>query len=224
MEKQTLGEITAQKMIKMIQERGYTPGDKLPTEMVLAEALGVGRNTVREALRILMSHNIVTIRQGSGTFISDKNGIPDDPLGFAMMDDTRKLTKDLLQIRLILEPDIAALAAQNAAKEDITCLEQILMEAEQKIENRKDYSEEDSRFHAQIAVCSHNVVMSNLVPVITEGVRFFATAVKETEYVQTLAAHRAIFYAIRDKKSVDARQAMYFHLMYNQNRYDDEIR
>ena len=119
MEKQTLGEKTAEKLLDMIHERGYTAGDKLPTEMELCQLLGAGRNTVREALRILVSRNIVTIRQGAGTFISEKNGIPDDPLGFAMMEDRRKLTRDLLQIRVMLEAPIAALAAQNADEEDI---------------------------------------------------------------------------------------------------------
>ena len=223
MEKQTLGEITAQKLLGMIQEKGYAPGDRLPTEMELSEALGAGRNTVREALRILMSRNIVTVRQGSGTFVSEKNGIPDDPLGFSMVDDTRKLTTDLLQVRLILEPPIAALAAQNAEPEDIAQLEEILLEVEALIRSRGDYAEMDSRFHAQIAACSHNPVMSNLVPVITDGVRVFASAVRETEYDQTLASHRAIFEAIRDGKAVEAKQAMYFHLMYNQNRYANEL-
>lgn len=204
MEKQTLGEITAQKLLGMIREKGYGPGDRLPTEMELSEALGVGRNTVREALRILMSRNIVTVRQGSGTFVSDKNGIPDDPLGFSMADDTRKLTRDLLQVRLILEPPIAALAAQNAEPEDIARLEAILLEVEVLIRSRRDYAEMDSRFHAQIAACSHNAVMSNLVPVITDGVRVFASAVRETEYDQTLASHRAIFEAIRDRRALDA--------------------
>ena len=72
MEKQTLGEKTAEKLLDMIHERGYTAGDKLPTEMELCQLLGAGRNTVREALRILVSRNIVTIRQGAGTFISEK--------------------------------------------------------------------------------------------------------------------------------------------------------
>ena len=63
MEKQTLGEKTAQMLLEMIQKEGFGPGDKLPTEAELVESLGVGRNTVREALRILMSRNIVTIRR-----------------------------------------------------------------------------------------------------------------------------------------------------------------
>ena len=107
MEKQTLGEKTAQMLLEMIQKEGFGPGDKLPTEAELVESLGVGRNTVREALRILMSRNIVTIRQGSGTFISEKKGVVDDPLGFSMMEDRRRLTEDLIQVRLMLEPQLA---------------------------------------------------------------------------------------------------------------------
>lgn len=224
MEKQTLGEIASGKLLEMIQREGYTAGDKLPTEAELMELLSVGRNTVREALRILMSRNIVIIRQGSGTFVSDKNGVSDDPLGFAMIEDRRKLTEDLIQVRVMLEPPIAALAAQNATAEDIHELERILMSLEESMIRREDYGEKDSRFHAQIAHCSHNLVMTNLVPVISDGVRVFAKAVQETEYEQTLLSHRRIFEAIRSRRPVDAEQAMYFHLMYNDNRYKGEIR
>ena len=222
MEKQTLGEKTAQMLLEMIQKEGFGPGDKLPTEAELVESLGVGRNTVREALRILMSRNIVTIRQGSGTFISEKKGVVDDPLGFSMMEDRRRLTEDLIQVRLMLEPQLAALAAQNAAEEDLQKLEQIKEELEDLIRQRKDYSLKDSQFHEQIAYCSHNQIMTNLVPVITEGVRMFAVSVQETEYEQTLSSHRRIFEAIRDRRGEDAKMEMYFHLMYNSNRYRAE--
>lgn len=224
MEKQTLGEIAAQKLLGMVQEKGYTAGDKLPTEGELAGLLGVGRNTVREALRILVSRNIVTIRQGSGTFISDKNGVADDPLGFSMIEDRRKLTEDLIQIRVMVEPPIAALAAQNATKKDILALEAMIVELEHAMEGRGDYSEKDSQFHAMIAGCTHNLVMTNLIPVITDGIQVFAGSVRETEYEITREAHRRIFEAIRDKRPVDAQQAMYFHLMFNEARYKDEKR
>lgn len=224
MEKQTLGGMAAQELLGMIQEKGYRAGDKLPTEGELAGRLGVGRNTVREALRILMSRNIVTIRQGSGTFISDKNGVADDPLGFSMVGDRRKLTEDLIQIRVMVEPPIAALAAQNATREDILALEVMIKELEQAMEGCGDYSEKDSQFHAMIAGCSHNLVMTNLIPVITDGIRVFAGSVRETEYEITREAHRRIFAAIRDRRPVDAQQAMYFHLMFNDVRYKDEQR
>ena len=93
---------------------------------------------------------------------------------------------------------------------------------EELIVRREDYSQKDSQFHAQIAACTHNTVMSNLVPVITEGIRIFASTVRETEYVQTLASHRAIFQAIKEKRGTDAQEAMTYHLMYNRNRYMEE--
>ncbi|MDO4267147.1 MAG: FadR/GntR family transcriptional regulator [Eubacteriales bacterium] len=219
MEKHTLAERTAAQLIGMIQERSYRPGDKLPTEMELAADLNVGRNTVREALRLLMSRNIVTVRQGAGTFVSEKNGVADDPLGFGMREDKDRLTRELLQIRVILEPPIAGLAAQNAEPEELVRLEGILGEMERLIREKKDYSRADSEFHAQIAACTHNEVMSDLVPVITEGVRVFASNVQETEYEQTLISHRAIFRAIAERRPEEARQAMQYHLLYNQYRY-----
>lgn len=222
MEKQTLGGMAAQKLLEMIRDKGYRSGDRLPTEGELSVFLGVGRNTVREALRILMSRNIVTVRQGSGTFLSDKNGVADDPLGFTMIEDRRKLTEDLIQVRVMLEPPIAALAAQNATPEDILALEAMLGELERSMEDGGDYSEKDSRFHAMIGRCSHNLVMGNLMPVITDGILVFAGAVRETEYEITREAHRRIFEAIRDRRPVDAQQAMYFHLMFNDVRFKDE--
>ena len=174
---------------------------------------------VREALRSLASRNVVTVRQGAGTFISEKNGVADDPLGFAMMEDPEKLTRDLLQIRVMLEPPIAALAAQNRGEEDLERLRALLEEIEGRIARREEYAQLDSQFHAQIAVCSHNAVVSNLIPVITEGVRTFARTVAEPEYVQTLASHRAVYEAIREGRAADAQEEMLYHLLYNKKRY-----
>ena len=147
-ERHTLGEQAAKNIITYIQEENYQPGDKLPNEYEFSELLGVSRNTVREALRVLVSRNIVTIRQGAGTFVSEKKGVSDDPLGFTMVDDRVKLTKDLLQIRYIIEPSVAALAAQNATPEDLEKLKEILLEVEALTGQRMDFTEKDAEFHA----------------------------------------------------------------------------
>ena len=126
----TLAEQVADGIMNLIQETPYKAGDKLPTEKELCERTGAGRNTVREALKILASRNVLEIRQGAGTFVSEKQGIPDDPLGFSMVNDHVKLTKDLLQVRIMLEPQIAALAAQCAKEHEIRELEEILEEDE----------------------------------------------------------------------------------------------
>ena len=101
MENQTLTKWAADQLIAMIREGNYAPRDKLPTEAELSENLNVGRNTIREALRLLVSRNIITIRQGSGIFLSEKQGVADDPFGFCLVSDRQKLTRDLLQVRVM---------------------------------------------------------------------------------------------------------------------------
>jgi len=218
----TLAEQVADGIMNLIQETPYKAGDKLPTEKELCERTGAGRNTVREALKILASRNVLEIRQGAGTFVSEKQGIPDDPLGFSMVNDHVKLTKDLLQVRIMLEPQIAALAAQCAKKHEIKELEEILEEMEAAMKKREDYSELDTKFHTKIAQCTHNIVMENLLPVIGKGVAVFAKEVAQTEYDRTWISHRKIFCYIRDHKPFEAEMEMQYHLLYNTSRYEEE--
>ncbi|MBE6907857.1 MAG: FadR family transcriptional regulator [Ruminococcaceae bacterium] len=223
MENRTLGEKTADELIRLIREKGYRPGQKLPTEYELSGLLNVSRNTIREALRVLVSRNIINIRQGSGTFVSLKNGVADDPLGFSLVEDQKKLVLDLLQVRCILEPQIAALAAENAQADDLETLRTICEELERLIQESKDFSQKDQDFHVQIAKCSHNIVMSNLIPTISAGVTAFSLAVSQQEYVQTVKSHRDILQAIRARRPVEAQQAMLLHLLYNQSRFLEEL-
>lgn len=218
----TLAEQVADGIMNLIQETPYKAGDKLPTEKELCESTGAGRNTVREALKILASRNVLEIRQGAGTFVSEKQGIPDDPLGFSMVNDHVKLTKDLLQVRIMLEPQIAALAAQCAKEHEIRELEEILEEMEAAMKKREDYSELDTKFHTKIAQCTHNIVMENLLPVIGKGVAVFAKEVAQTEYDRTWISHRKIFCYIRDHKPFEAEMEMQYHLLYNASRYEEE--
>lgn len=218
----TLAEQVADGIMNLIQETPYKAGDKLPTEKELCESTGAGRNTVREALKILASRNVLEIRQGAGTFVSEKQGIPDDPLGFSMVNDHVKLTKDLLQVRIMLEPQIAALAAQCAKEHEIRELEEILEEMEEAMKKREDYSELDTKFHTKIAQCTHNIVMENLLPVIGKGVAVFAKEVAQTEYDRTWISHRKIFCYIRDHKPFEAEMEMQYHLLYNTSRYEEE--
>ena len=218
----TLAEQVVDGIMNLIQETPYKAGDKLPTEKELCERTGAGRNTVREALKILASRNVLEIRQGAGTFVSEKQGIPDDPLGFSMVNDHVKLTKDLLQVRIMLEPQIAALAAQCAKEHEIKELEEILEEMEAAMKKREDYSELDTKFHTKIAQCTHNIVMENLLPVIGKGVAVFAKEVAQTEYDRTWISHRKIFCYIRDHKPFEAEMEMQYHLLYNTSRYEEE--
>lgn len=215
----TLSEKVAEHILREINEKNILPGQKLPTEKQLCVITGAGRNTVREALKILSSQNVLEVRQGAGSFVSEKQGIADDPLGFRLAPDSQKLTRDLMQVRLIIEPRIAALAAQTATEADVAELEKRLLEAEKAILQKADFTEQDAAFHSQIACCTHNSVMENLIPVITGGVTMYAHTVEKVEYERTLESHRRIFEAIKAHTSFEAEQEMNFHLLFNQNRY-----
>ncbi|MCI6377280.1 MAG: FadR family transcriptional regulator [Clostridiales bacterium] len=217
----TLVERTAETLIAFIHDQALQPGDKLPTEAALCASLGVGRNTLREALKILASRNIVFIRQGAGAFVTEKPGVVEDPLGFALISDREKLTHDLMQVRAMLEPPIAALAAQCATQAEIAQLEAILAEMESAIREQKSFSALDMAYHRKIAECTHNTVMENLIPVIVNGVSVFAQEVGTPEYEQTLLSHRRIFELIQSHQPFEAEMAMRFHILYNQNRYEE---
>ena len=100
-------------IISFILNEHLQPGDKLPNEAHLAKELNIGRSSLREAMKLLASRNIVTIRQGSGTYVASSPGVVDDPLGFTFIPDKKKLVQDLLEVRFLLEPAIAAMSAMG---------------------------------------------------------------------------------------------------------------
>ena len=83
----SLVNITINKILNMIKEQKLKPNDKLPTVDELASAFSVGRSTIREALKVLSAQNIIVIKQGAGTFVSEKEGISRDPLGLEYISD-----------------------------------------------------------------------------------------------------------------------------------------
>lgn len=218
MEKKTRVDQTVDALTLFIKNNRMTIGDKLPNEYDLSTKLNVGRNTVREAVRVLASRNILVIKQGAGTFIADNTGIIDDPLGFSFADDQVKLVDDLMQLRVMVEPQIAALAAQNATQEDIDKLKRIGLQLEDAISKKDDFSSIDQDFHSLLSEICGNEVIAKLIPIITEGVSAYAMSVTQQEYEQTLVSHKKIIRAIEERKPKDAEQAMLYHLLYNINR------
>ena len=109
----------ADEIVRTIIGQQLKAGDKLPNEFELASTLGVGRSTIREAIKTLVSRNIVEIRRGAGTFVSYRNGVSEDPLGLEFIKDRAQVAADLLELRFMLEPRLASLAAGNATDKEI---------------------------------------------------------------------------------------------------------
>ena len=211
----SLSEITADRLTSHIVSRGYKKGDKISNEKSLCEELGVGRSTLREAVRMLASRNILTVRHGSGIYISDKLGIPDDPLGFTFVQDKKKLVYDLLGFRRIIEPPITALAASNATDEQISSLEEIEKRIEGQINSGAPHLNDDAAFHSAIGEMSGNIVMPKIGPIIYNAIDLFINVTGSVLREETINDHRAVLDAIKRHDSMLASDAMLLHIIHN---------
>jgi GntR family transcriptional regulator, transcriptional repressor for pyruvate dehydrogenase complex len=210
--KLSLVKTTADKIIDMIKTQNLQPGGKLPTEYELAEMFGVGRSTLREAVKALASNNILLIRQGSGTFVSDKQGIANDPLGLSLLDNNTALALDMLTVRLIFEPAMASMAAINAAPQDYRRINEACAIVEDLVKQNKNYSAEDSAFHEAIATASGNKIISKIVQVIHASIQKNIFVTEDALRDKTLIYHRQIAEAIKNGDADGARYTMITHL------------
>ncbi len=216
--KQSLAEKTADAILNMIYCENYAVGAKLPGEYELAEKMEVGRNTIRQSIRILADRNILEVNKGSGTFVSRRMGLGDDPLGLSLTYDKQKMTEDLIQLRILIEPKMAALAAQNATAGERCRLMELCEEMDELFKQKKSYMLKDLEFHALIAAASRNLVVSSMIPSIHQALLLQRTVSKDLLGAKTLELHKKIAAAIKEQRGSDAYDYMLHHLIQNSER------
>ena len=196
----------------MITEQKLKPNDKLPTVDELASAFSVGRSTIREALKVLSAQNIIVIKQGAGTFVSEKEGISRDPLGLEYISDDINVIFDMVTLRLIFEPEMASMAAQFATRKDIQDIKYYCEEVEQLIEQGEDYHKADAGFHIAIAKASGNGVIHKITQVIHSSIKKNIFMTDNILCKDTVIFHRRITNCIENGDINGARYAMINHL------------
>jgi len=202
----------------LIATRQVAPGDRLPPERVLCERFGVSRTVVREAVRALETKGLVEGRPGSGVYVSKQSAQPAAQLlGLAIQSDADLTWADVMEARRALEVEIAGLAAQRRTDADLAALRRALDDHRAALgaPDRADAgAHADVRFHAALAVASHNGVMPILLGAI-EGVLLEARRVSmrlERALREGITHHARILRAV-DKGDPDgARAAMLAHL------------
>lgn len=215
MNRKLLGSQVEDELMNYILQEPVEIGEKIPNEFDLAEMFGVGRSTVREAVKSLVSKGILEVRRGSGTYVISTCSLEEDPLGLARFEDKYKLALELFDVRLMLEPEIAALACDYASEEEKERLKQLCDEVEYLYTSGKNHIKKDIEFHTCIAGCSKNRVVETLIPVINTAVMTFANLTHRTLMQETIQTHRAVTDAILEGDAVGARCAMIMHLTYN---------
>lgn len=207
-----LTERVEEQLVRLILDNDLQPGDRIPTEPELMERLGVGRNTIREAIRQLVSRNVLETRQGSGTYVSEKRGVPEDPLGITFMGKNPFLGLELSDVRLLLEPEAAAVAASGATAGQLEALRDACEAAERRIARGEDYSDADMRFHIDIAEAAGNGILKNLVEIIISSIPVTIRLTEDRFRTETVREHRAILTAVENRDAAGARYAMITHL------------
>lgn len=149
-ERMSVAEIVAKRILEMVTSRALKPGDQLPPERELAEALNVSRPSVREAIRGLSILGVIKSRQGGGAFISELDG--EALLGpirfFLELEDLN--IRELYDARSLIEGDVARRAAKNITDDELDALERILDEQPQTLDDPQAFRLSDFRFHQAI--------------------------------------------------------------------------
>ena len=189
-------------------------GDKLPSERELGERFGVGRNSVREATRALESAHLVDTRQGEGTFIvaTPESLVPVLSARISGEDSGMHL---LFEARRVLEPQIAALAAERANKVELKALDVILARQRKEVEAGASGIEEDTQFHMALAKAAKNEFLETLVRNLLSSLRELRErSVRNVSgRIRSLETHLKILDAIKAKNENAAVASMITHLI-----------
>jgi GntR family transcriptional repressor for pyruvate dehydrogenase complex len=218
----TVGEQVALQIAGMIREGRWRTGDKLPPEGELCRALNIGRSTLREALKSLAFIGMVRMRAGDGTYVTQTSpGLLERILARGLLK-TEKDLADVCEARMVLETELAALAAERAEPQDVTRLTELVHLSRRSLNGEgSPFLELDLEFHLSIAKCAKNDVLRHLLVdirgVLIEWIMKSQElpGLRENAQVQ----HEKILESIADRNPSRAREAMQAHLQTFQRAY-----
>ncbi|MGL4790576.1 MAG: FadR/GntR family transcriptional regulator [Anaerotignaceae bacterium] len=213
--KKVLSEMISDEIFNMITiEKRFKPGDKLPSEQVLSCELNVSRTTLREATKQLAERGILEIRRGSGTFVSENN-LDWDVLKIGEIAHKPMEAIDLVEIRLILEPEMAYLAATRATESEIKRICAYGKQLEEIILSGKDKRELEQKFHMSIAQSVHNSFVDKLMPVLFLAIGKTSSVFWKNEKldIDAIDDHNMLMEYIRNRDGDAARAVMKFHIL-----------
>ncbi|CAM5318474.1 FadR/GntR family transcriptional regulator [Streptomyces viridochromogenes] len=204
-----------EKIKGMIVSGALRPGDRLPKESELAAALGLSRNSLREAVRALSLMRILDVRQGDGTYVTSLDPqLLLEALSFVVdfhRDDT---VLEFLAVRRILEPAATAMAAARIGERQLDALA-VRLDRLGDAPSVEELVASDLEFHRGIVVAAGNSVLCSLLDGLsgpTTRARIWRGLTQEDAVARTLREHRAILAALRDRDAEAARSWATVHI------------
>lgn len=210
--REPLGSEVARRLLDYLLSGAVRPGDKIPSERQLAEALGVHRPAVREAIRALGFLGLLEVRQGSGTYFRG----PDQQLLFRLFEWSllfgESQASDLLETRADLEVLASGRAAQRRSEDDVAALQELL--ERMRTSDPDHFPDADVAFHTKIAELAGNVVLNDMLASIRTMIHGWVGRNIRTAGTTKIAFddHIPIYEAIAAGDPDAARTAMAAHM------------
>ncbi len=194
-----LADVVADKIKKQLRLKQYKAGDKLPSEPELMQRFGVGRSSIREAVRILANCGLVQVKQGLGTFVLPSEGLH-EPLHQRLK---RAGNEDLKEVRQLLELKAAEKAALQRTQKDIAKMTSLLNKRKRAgiKGDTEECIEADIQFHISIVEASKNEILADLYKTIAVQIKKSFTLVHEDTslFLEKQELHEALLQSIIKK-------------------------
>ncbi len=203
--------MVSDQVLQRLEEMIYRhrPGEKLPTELQLAQQLGVGRSTVRECLKALSAKKIIE-RRPDGTYVTDQlQDCLADPLNLMVNMEIGRV-EDLVELREVLEVAAARLAAHRASQEDLMELERTNWLMQRPGITMDEMQQQDIAFHTAMARASGNPVLLDLLGAVRQVVANHVEDLQAIQPVQpeSVQMHQGLIQAIQQRDGDLAAQRM----------------
>ena len=205
----SLAEQSANRIADMIlEEKRFQEGDKLPNEMELAELLSVSRVTLREAIRILCT-------RGRGTYVTSA-GIDSASPDIRGLSAVESNAREMMEIRLIIEPSIAYYAALRGTEEEFQRIDEYRIRVEEVIAAGKNRTSAEQDFHNALAAATHNQFAMQLMQVVNKSIYLEVKYHEEGTNLAThsIPDHREIVNFLRRRNPDGAKAAMQMHILH----------
>jgi GntR family transcriptional repressor for pyruvate dehydrogenase complex len=212
-ERRNTYELVADSLLALISERHLKPGDTLPTERELMQHYGVGRSSVREALRMLESKGLISAG-GSGAFeVADFRNPLNDSLSLLLAVEEGSL-RELFEVRRILEGEAVALATERGNGSYLERMRDATEVMRERLADREEYIEADVAFHLTIAEATQNRLILHLMHAIRDQLERALGSIYKIpgSPERSIEDHRLIIAAMAEGKPDEARERMREHL------------
>ncbi|GAB3901873.1 GntR family transcriptional regulator [Larkinella knui] len=205
--RESLADAVVNKLQQLIASSHYKIGEKLPSEPELMQQFGVGRSTIREAIRILANKGLIRVQQGLGTFV-ELQQLSIEPFHQSL---SRAEGDDVNEVRQLLELKIAEKAALNRTQEDIDIMTGYLQQRhEAALQNRpEECIEADIQFHIRLAMASKNEVLVDLYKIIADKMKksFMEVFITTETLLSKQTMHTSLLQSVADR---DPKKAWYW--------------